>query len=117
MSMKSKRTSGTHDVNSIMNRRAFPRWPMTFEVKLVHGRETISADPIEIGEGGLSFLSNKALPMDSETQVEFRLNPTDNWIKVKCVVRHSSAGKLGVEFLNLRMADRLKIVDFMMAKQ
>lgn len=114
--MQGKNTSGTHDMKAIMNRRAFPRLTLPHEIRFGQAREMVAAEPLEIGEGGLSFSSDMALPLESLSNVEFRLQPGDEWIKVRCVVRHSNKEKLGLEFLNLRMSDRLKIVDFMMAK-
>ena len=37
------------------NRRAFPRWPLEFEVRFGTGKEMTPAEGYEIGEGGLSF--------------------------------------------------------------
>jgi hypothetical protein len=76
------------------------------------------AEPIEIGEGGLSFYSEEALQEESEINIEYRLTTADalakgdGWVRLRAVVRHLQDGKVGVEFLNLRLSDRLKIVDF-----
>jgi hypothetical protein len=70
-----------------------------------------TASAIEIGEGGLSFHSENAIAPGSEINVEYRLDASD-WVKVRAVVRHFKAGNIGVEFLNLRRDDRLKILDF-----
>jgi hypothetical protein len=76
------------------------------------------AEPIEIGEGGLSFYSEEALQKESEINIEYRLTTAaalakgDGWVRLRAVVRHLQDGKVGVEFLNLRLSDRLKIVDF-----
>jgi hypothetical protein len=99
-----------------MNRRAFPRWPYPFDLLYGPARERRSADPMEIGEGGLSFYTSSVLPLGSEVNVEFRLGPQEEWVLVRCRVCHSDGKKIGVEFLNLRMADRLRIVDFMSAQ-
>jgi hypothetical protein len=108
--------SGRQAEGHAMNRRAFPRWPLPFDLLYGKGTERRSSDPLEIGEGGLSFLTNSPLTMDSELHIEFRLGPEQEWVHVKGIVRHVEGKKIGVEFLNLRMADRLRIVDFMSAK-
>jgi hypothetical protein len=97
-----------------VNRRAFPRWPAQFEVCFGAGFEMTMASAIEIGEGGLSFHSENAIALESEINVEYRLE-ADDWVKVRAVVRHVKDGKIGVEFLNLRRDDRLKILDFISA--
>lgn len=99
-----------------VNRRAFPRWNTQFEVRFGTGKEMLDAEPLEIGEGGLSFGTDKLLPLETELTVEYRLpNDDKHWVKIKGVVRHSEGRKLGVEFLNLRRADRLKIIDYISA--
>jgi hypothetical protein len=98
------------------NRRAFPRWPYPFDLLYGPALERRSAEPLEIGEGGLSFLTTSRLEIDSEINVEFRLGPEQEWVLVRCRVTHSDGKKIGAEFLNLRMADRLRIVDFMTAR-
>ena len=100
------------------NRRAYPRIAMNFEVRFAAGQKELAAgEPLEIGEGGLSLRTRNLAPLDSEVNVEFRLGDDPKWVKVRCVVRHSEGDKLGLEFLNLRMNDRLKIVDHLSAKK
>jgi len=100
----------------VMNRRAFPRWPVPYDLLYGKARERRSAEPLEIGEGGLSFRTSSEIAVGSEIAVEFRFGPENEWMHVKCIVRHVDKNSVGVEFLNLRMADRLRIVDFVSAK-
>lgn len=99
-----------------MNRRAFPRWPVPYDLLYGRARERRSAEPLEVGEGGLSFRTSSEVTIGSEIAVEFRFGPEQAWMHVQCIVRHVDEKKVGVEFLNLRMADRLRIVDFISAK-
>jgi len=97
------------------NRRAFPRWKMDFEVRYQVNDKWLEGKPSEIGEGGLSLFAEKLVPLESEIFVQYRLGgkeSKDGWITVKSVVRHAQDKSLGVEFLNLRRHDRLKILDF-----
>ena len=114
--MQMQNHSGRQVDASHLNRRAFPRWPYPFDLLYGPAQERRSADPLEIGEGGLSFYTSSRLDLGSEVNVEFRLGPEQEWVLVRCVVRHCDGKKIGVEFLNLRMADRLRIVDFMSAR-
>jgi hypothetical protein len=96
------------------NRRAYPRFSAMFEVRYAENKEPMqTGKPLEISEGGLSFETQDLLPLETQVNVEFKLDGAKDWIKVKGVVRHSKGKKLGVEFLNLRISDRLKIVDMM----
>lgn len=99
-----------------VNRRAFPRWKTLFEVRYGTAKDMQDAEPLEIGEGGLSLGTDRLLPLETELTVEYCLPGEEkNWVKVKGIVRHSEGRKLGVEFLNLRRADRLKIIDYISA--
>jgi hypothetical protein len=105
------------DERASHNRRAFPRWPLPFDLLYGKGTERRSTNPVEIGEGGVSFKTNSEIPVDTEIHIEFRLGPEQEWVHVKGIVRHVDNKLVGVEFLNLRMADRLRIVDFMSLKK
>jgi len=100
------------------NRRAYPRFVSTFEVRYSEGKDPMqTGKPLEIGEGGLSLETSDLLPLETQVNVEFKLEDSKEWVKVKAVVRHSEGKKLGLEFLNLKMHDRLKIVDYMATKK
>ena len=92
------------------NRRAFPRWPLEFEVRFGTGKEMTPAEGYEIGEGGLSFRTPNPIPLETELNLEYRLTSDHPWVKLKGVVKHSKHERIGAEFLNLRMKDRLEIV-------
>ena len=94
------------------NRRAYPRWPAEFEVQYFIGKEKFSGGPIDICEGGMRISAVRLPVLESEIEIEFRLTPKDPWVRVKALVRHAASGQIGAEFLNLRMADRLRIVSF-----
>jgi len=100
------------------NRRAYTRFASTFEVRYAEGKDPLqTGKPMEISEGGLSLETEDLLPLETHVNVEFKLEGSKEWVKVKSVVRHSEGKKLGLEFLNLKMHDRLKIVDYMAAKK
>jgi|tagenome__1003787_1003787.scaffolds.fasta_scaffold20633009_2 hypothetical protein len=109
---------GSYEKKRSTNRRAFPRWMAPFEVRVVQDKQTLSCEPLEIGEGGMSFACNGTFEKETNIVIEFRLvgssAPTD-WVRVKVQVRHVDFGKIGVEFLNLRMADRLRLLDHVSA--
>jgi hypothetical protein len=100
------------------NRRAYPRFSALFEVRYAENKDPMqTGKPLEISEGGLSFETQELLPLETPVTVEFKLDGAKDWVKVKGVVRHSKGKQLGIEFLNLRISDRLKIVDLMAANR
>jgi hypothetical protein len=118
MPERRKNESGVSEDKRGANRRAFPRWRAPIEVKYQVAKEQLIGTPVEIGEGGLSFIGHEPIQRETELTVEYRLiaeGIEPEWVKVKSIVRHSDGKITGVEFLNLRRADRLKIVDFVMA--
>lgn len=100
------------------NRRAFPRWEAPFEVRYGAGGDMSVGQGVEIGEGGMAFTGDRMYELDTELDIRYRLHPEEEWVKVKAVVRHLE-GKIlfGVEFLNLRLPDRLNIVDSVSEKK
>ncbi len=98
------------------DRRAFPRSPAKFEVRYGNGNDLKDGIGFEIGTGGVSFAAAATLAVESEIGIHYRLTADDPWVKVKAVVKHSEGNKQGVEFLNLRMSNRLRIVDFVADK-
>jgi hypothetical protein len=95
------------------NRRAFPRWPAEFQVRFYVDGRLYNAQPVEIGETGLSMFVEEDLQFEREFDLEFRLlDLMPDWVRVKATLKHATAHRCGVEFLNLRRADRLKIIDY-----
>ncbi len=100
------------------NRRAFPRWQANFEVRYGVGKDLYVGTGLEIGEGGMAFTGPKTFPVDTEIDIRYRLQSDDEWIRVRGQVRHLQQDVLiGTEFLNLRLPDRLNIVEFITEKK
>ena len=99
------------------NRRAFPRWELPFEVRYGKGTELSPGQGVEISESGMAFTGDMPYDVGAEIDVRYRLNPEEEWVRVKAVVRHIEGNIVfGVEFLNLRLPDRLNILDYVSAK-
>jgi hypothetical protein len=94
------------------NRRAFPRWALDFPVNVRWHDHAISCRGYEIGEGGLSILSQAALPTEVELDVEYWLDPQSPRVMVKGIIRHVEGVRYGIEFLNLGMKERLALVEY-----
>lgn len=99
------------------NRRAFPRWEMPFDVRYGVGTELSPGQGIEISESGMAFTGDMPYDVGAELDLRYRLNPEEDWVRVRAVVRHIEGNLVfGVEFLNLRLPDRLNILDYVSAK-
>ena len=94
------------------NRRAFPRWLLNFDVVLRWQDQFTSCRGYEIGEGGLSVVSETELPLKIEIDIEYRLDRRTTPVGVKGTVRYVRAGHYGIEFLNLGMKERLALVEY-----
>jgi hypothetical protein len=84
-------------------------------VRYGDGGGTRDARGYQIGQAGLSFWAEEPLDLDREIEVAYRLAPDDDWTQVKALVRNCCQGRVGAEFLNIRRADRLRILDFIVA--
>jgi len=99
------------------NRRAFPRWELPFEVRYGKANELAAGQGVEISESGMAFTGDMPYDVGAEIDLRYRLNPEEDWVRVKAVVRHIEGNIVfGVEFLNLRLPDRLNILDYVSAR-
>jgi hypothetical protein len=94
------------------NRRAFPRWQLDFEVNVRLNKNWIRCRGYEIGEGGLSLVSHTDLPLETEIDVQYRLDSQKAMVNVKGIVRYLEGGRFGIEFLSLGIKDRLAVVKY-----
>jgi len=94
------------------NRRAYPRWQLEFEVNVRWEKAWVRCRGYEIGEGGLSLVSQKDLPLETEIDVQYRLDSHKAPVKVKGIVRYLEGGRFGIEFLSLGIKDRLALVHY-----
>jgi len=111
MSDRRKTTSRAQDRRK-RNRRASPRWVLDFEVRLQWENQSATCRGYEIGAGGLSLTCEKPLPTKAEITVEYRLDSDSPLVSVKGTVRHVEGSRVGIEFLNLGMKDRLALLDY-----
>ncbi len=66
----------------------------------------------DISETGLIFLSERSFPVGTEISLRCWVDSVDaEPVEVKAVVRRNQEGMVALEFLNLRRADRLRILE------
>lgn len=102
----SSRTAG------LPQRRIFPRWRLRFVVHYGMDRELFTGDGHEISEGGMIFSGERLYPSGTEIELHYQpdLNDVGKWFKVRAVVRHVVGNKMGAEFLNMGITDRIKLL-------
>ena len=90
-------------------RRAFPRWPVALTCQTNVKKSSFPGVIREITENGMGMVSAYDSAIGEELTVAWRIESGIEPLHVDCVVRNSSPARTGVEFLNLRMKDRLRI--------
>jgi hypothetical protein len=94
-------------------RRAFPRWPVTLDCKASRQGKSFPCRIDELSENGVRLVPGSASEIGEEISLAMNLEPSAPAVEVRCVVRESSPDRSGVEFLNLTMGNRLRIVRFL----
>lgn len=90
-------------------RRAFPRWPVALTCQTNARKGSFPGVIREITESGMGLLSAYDSAVGEELTVAWRIESGTEPLHVDCVVRNSRPDRTGVEFLNLKMKDRLRI--------
>jgi hypothetical protein len=97
----------------IPEKREFPRWPADFQLLCRFSAGSRTAKGIELSEGGLAFTTQDAYPVDAVIDLQCLLGlGALEPIVVKGLVRHVGDGIVGVQYLDLSAADRLRIITF-----
>ena len=93
-------------------KRALPRWEADFEVIYNDGLKDLPGVGFEINGSGMAFCAEKLLRPGTEMELQYRLTPDSGWVQVRGVVTNRGGRKMGVRFLNLRLADRLALEEY-----
>ena len=97
----------------MQERRAFPRWPISLDCQASRQGKSFPCRIDEISENGLRIVPGAAPEVGDEILIAWNLEPTGPAVEVRCIVRESSPARSGVEFLNLTMGNRLRIIRFL----
>ncbi len=93
-------------------RRAFPRWPADLDVRYGQGENRAAGHSFEISAEGMRFSGPRSYPLGAELDLEFRVGPGEtDVIQPRAAVRYSDGEVLGVEFVKIRISDRLRIIE------
>ena len=91
-------------------RRKFKRKPIAVVCNAQGGAGTFSGIIKDLCEDGLSFAGDRAWQIGEQISVMWKLDGDETPMMVQGVVLNSSPDHTGVEFLNLEMQDRLRIM-------
>ena len=94
----------------MQERRAFPRWSIALDCEAKGSADNFPAAIRGLSENGLRLVSGQQLAPGDELNVSWQFGSDPSPFVVRCVVRNTEDGKAGVEFLNLTLGDRLRIV-------
>lgn len=94
-------------------RRAFPRWAVSLDCEADHKGTSFRGVIDELSENGLGFVSDRPAEVGDEILMAFNTGAGQSGFKVQCVVRDRKAAHTGVEFLNLTLTDRLRLVHYL----
>lgn len=98
-------------------RRAFPRWPVALFGHCCGQFDRSPCLITDLNESGLKFVSDRSPEIGDTLELDWPLDPlAPSPLRVACRVKHASNRRAGVEFLNLRLSDRLRILEFVTKK-
>lgn len=90
------------------NRRAFPRASCSIPVCYGETKES-EALAVNVTSEGISLISERKLPVGAMVQLRLQLH--EGAVPVRAIVRYRNAEVTGLEFVQISMADRLKLED------
>lgn len=90
-------------------RRAFPRWSVALTCQTNARKGSFPGVIREITENGMGLVSAYDSAVGEEFTVAWRVESGLEPLHVDCVVRNTSPDRTGVEFLNVKLRDRLRI--------
>lgn len=95
------------------DRRTTPRANAQFEVRYGQGEEIAIAQACDISATGIGLLGPKQYPVGAEIELRFRPPASEkgDLITMKAKVRHSTANRMGLEFVNIAPSDHLRVRD------
>ena len=93
-------------------RRAFPRWPVAIEGRC-YGRIGSSKCLItEMSENGIAIVTGQSLRIGEVLTAAWCLDGDPTPLQIHGVVRDTTTVTVGLEFLDITLADRLRIGRF-----
>ena len=97
-----------------IERRVNPRANAQFEVRYgASGEELHDAKTCDISATGIGLMGPKQYPVGAEIELRFRSpeGAKGDLLTMRATVRHSTANRMGLEFVNVPSSDHLRIRD------
>ncbi len=98
-------------------RRAFPRWAVALECEASGkaGNQPVVIN--NLSENGLGLVCGSSAEVGEQFDLWWRLGANGEPVETHCVVRAADESKVGVEFVKLSRANRLRLLHFICDKQ
>ncbi len=94
-------------------RRAISRWPVELHGVFYSNNSNLKCMVTDLSTKGARLISAERLPVGSTLTLAVTVGRQDSVpIIVECCVRNVCGGCIGVEFLNIKPADRIRIVQY-----
>lgn len=94
------------------DRRIHQRVTAQFSVRYGKDDDLAEAQACDISPSGIGLIGPKQYPVGAEIELRFRApGGSGDLITMKARVRHSTAAKMGLEFVNIPASDSVRILD------
>lgn len=95
-----------------MERRAFPRWAVALECEASAKGGSLPGTIQNLSENGLGLVCSRSADVGEEFDLWWHLGLSGEALELHCVVRDADRSKIGVEFVKLSRANRLRILHY-----
>jgi PilZ domain-containing protein len=98
-------------------RRKSMRWPVDFPLwHWIEGASLVAGCAVDLSEEGLAFRGARDYAVGSTIRISLDFaEPSNPLRQVSAIVRHSSKGVTGVEFVNLPEAEKQRVLEIIYA--
>lgn len=92
--------------SSLSDRRSAPRIALNLAIRYGTGNEFTSGELLDVSAGGIGITGEKSYPVGTELELRFRARTSNgDLLRVRAVVRHHQAKRMGLEFVNVPITD------------
>ena len=106
---------------SLTDRRSAPRIALNLAIRYGTADQFNDGELLDVSAGGLGISGEKVYPVGTELELRFRSRTSkDDLLRVRAVVRHHHAKRMGLEFVNVPITDfsrTLSLIERLTASQ
>jgi hypothetical protein len=78
--------------------------PIQCRIECSAGTQTFMAEGFDMSESGVSFVTSRELPQDTEVVLHYRLQHDGPMVTARVLIRQQSGGRYGGKFLDRKAA-------------